>query len=1092
MSKIGASADLASLPGYVESELIAGFWSAALAARGEILLFVIAFATYFALSQQKALANARLSSRNKKVNEESDDEDKAKLKASGSIGKISSAVDEEGDHRSVLRQWNAVKLSKDAAAISLPRVVEAMQRTKKDTPCILGELKAFFQKFPSEKSMTRINDLLESLARRLDSPMMEKMSELLPSLGLTMDERTYEIFLNMHFTMRHFTEVEACATEMESKQISFTTRSKMIMFKVATKVGKLDRAKTRLRDLKITLSGQGLSFSSFKFGASGSASLAPSNALSDFVDLACKEHRLGETIGDLRDLTLPKEVVHRMLSECAKQQDSQLACLVEQFMKDQDMPFDDTAYSFLVRSVGIDTPRLGILLDEVVASGVEVTTELASSILASSVQASSLELADRLYAHMQANQMCAVSPFISFYVDSQQYDKACDVYEHAAVDAGDATTCSRPLRLDPRVERNLMKAALKCNREHLSQSLLSASPSDIAKHITMIRNCAADHNLQGAMGVFDSLQRSGADIDAVVYNTMLDACVQCRDIASAEAWMEKTKKAGMADVVSFNTLIKAHLQSRNFARSRCLMEEMRKQGLQPDIFTFNELINAVGSSKQTWALVAEMKTAGVKPNQVTISILLKTLSADSGSAEIVKTMDLIDAMEEPMDEVLLSSVVEACVRIGRPALLEKKLKQLQGSPAYAAISGSHTYGSLIKAYGHTKDLEGAWRCWRELRSRHIKPTNITLGCMVEAIVNQGDTESAYDLIQQLLEDPLCRDCVNAVAYCSVLKGFAREKKIDRAWVVYQDMRSLQAEATPAAYNTLIDACARCGRMERLPEILEDMRSRQISPNLITYSTMLKGHCQNGEVQKGFQILAQMKREQDVSLKPDERMYNSLLDGCAQERLVDEGLRLVEEMQAEGVNPSNFTLSVLVKLLTRGRRLEQAFASVATITKKYRFRPNVHVYNNLVHGCVANRQLARGMSVLEEMVGEQIQPDSRTYATLVRASIQHGLFEQASGLLRSALGLEHALPGLQQPAAICHNLDSAFISEALVSLSERGHAEDHARPLMTAIQQHVPKIRIGSATERKILSPSSIPDRGSQGWKGHGKGRPSCW
>merc|ERR1719327_1955642 len=104
-----------------------------------------------------------------------------------------------------------------------------------------------------------------------------------------------------------------------------------------------------------------------------------------------------------------------------------------------------------------------------------------------------------------------------------------------------------------------------------------------------------------------------------------------------------------------------------------------------------------------------MTDADVKPNQVTISILLKSLNHHSGEENILRTLALIKSMEEPMDEVLLSSVVEACVRIGKPDLLESQLKQLQDSTPIA-INGSHTYGSLIKAYGHAKDIDGIWRC----------------------------------------------------------------------------------------------------------------------------------------------------------------------------------------------------------------------------------------------------------------------------------------------------------------------------------------------------------------------------------------------
>merc|ERR1712118_652874 len=93
-----------------------------------------------------------------------------------------------------------------------------------------------------------------------------------------------------------------------------------------------------------------------------------------------------------------------------------------------------------------------------------------------------------------------------------------------------------------------------------------------------------------------------------------------------------------------------------------------------------------------------MQAAEVKPNQVTCSILLKSLGDLSNQSDILKTMELINTMEEPMDEVLLSSVVEACVRIGKPDLLTAKLKQLQGDESIP-LTGSHTFGSLIKAYG---------------------------------------------------------------------------------------------------------------------------------------------------------------------------------------------------------------------------------------------------------------------------------------------------------------------------------------------------------------------------------------------------------
>merc|ERR1719271_2324779 len=177
-------------------------------------------------------------------------------------------------------------------------------------------------------------------------------------------------------------------------------------------------------------------------------------------------------------------------------------------------------------------------------------------------------------------------------------------------------------------------------------------------------------------------------------------------------------------------------------------------------------------------------------------------------------------------------------------------------------------------------------------------------------------------------------------------------------------------------------------MDQVASIEEDMKSNGIRPNVITYSTMIKGYCQMGDIQTGFAILRRMKEE--GCARPDEIMYNSLLDGCAQNNLVDEGSALLQEMQRDGVQPSNFTLSILVKMMSRARKLDGAFAIVEDISRKYQIRPNVHVYANLILSCICNRSLKRGMQTLEHMAKEGVHPDGRTYSMLIRACIHSGL------------------------------------------------------------------------------------------------------
>merc|ERR1719160_2133837 len=214
-------------------------------------------------------------------------------------------------------------------------------------------------------------------------------------------------------------------------------------------------------------------------------------------------------------------------------------------------------------------------------------------------------------------------------------------------------------------------------------------------------------------------------------------------------------------------------------------------------------------------------------------------------------------------------------------------------------------------------------------------------------------------------------------------GFAISKQPEKLMQVYTEMREREVPCNTISYNTMLDACAKCGAMHRVPDLLEDMKAARprVEPDVITYSTIVKGYCNSGDVDKALQVLQEMKR--DGKHAPDEILYNSLLDGCAKQHRLEDALNLLDDMQDAGVVPSNFTLSILVKLLGRSRRLNQAFDMVETICKENGFRPNIYVYTCLMQACI---------------------PDQKTYSCLARGCMNSGAMEKAVEVIRCAFHL----------------------------------------------------------------------------------------
>lgn len=342
-----------------------------------------------------------------------------------------------------------------------------------------------------------------------------------------------------------------------------------------------------------------------------------------------------------------------------------------------------------------------------------------------------------------------------------------------------------------------VKSTPKAETGKQNRKLVADNGVDVAKHIVMIRKFASAKNLKSAEAVFETLKDAGAVLDGLIYKTMIDACVACKNLTAADRWMDQARQAGMIDAACFNTIMKAHLANNDFEKVRSILREMKDAGIQPKPATFNEIMSSVvkcGGKRDTiWAVVDEMREAGLAPNQVTCSVLLKDLSVQYSDAEIRRTMALLNNLNEPIDEALISSVVDACVRIGRPDLLSERLTQLQNGNRLN-IKSSHTFGSLIKAYGHANDLQGVWRQWVAMRRKSVRPTSNTLSCMIEALVNNNCTEDALELVQT---DAQCQDVVNAAIYGLIFKGFVREKKLERVWDAYQEVEENHPEMSRA-------------------------------------------------------------------------------------------------------------------------------------------------------------------------------------------------------------------------------------------------------------------------------------------------------
>jgi len=957
-----------------------------------------------------------------------------KAKVSKSIG----SAEKSGGSRA-----GSGRLPDSVTTTSLIRTVKPLLRQAAGTKELAGAIHGLLKDEPREEAAEALPGLLDSVGRA-NADLLAAVRNVSTNLGLEQSARLQELLMKNFLGLKLQGEFDDVLREAKAAG-NMTALMAMLSL----------RSSLTSSDLEAALECLPTFASLVAVDAPTTVSAAPQQLLQQLVRLAGQKGAMPSLLTAFEGCNLLNSwTLETVLSDCGQRRDIQNLNEVAQLARSRGVELTETAYAGLIRGSTSGDDALCLFNEALEKKCVGKESLLAAVGIASQGH---LALAKAALQNFRGHQglevasgllrLCAEGPLAGKCADS------------AVLELFEGHMARIDVLADAKAGRLVAEAALRRGRKDLLAQLMT-STAEASRQVLLLKGLANQRRLADVKTVFDACPTKAT----CLYNALLDACVDCQDLDAAETIMSEAVTAGMADVVTYNTMIKKHVQRGDLGRARAAIETMRAAGgtLQPNCVTFNELIDAtVRANNPTgaWVLIDEMKACGLEPNSVTCSILLKTIQKTSRPVDVERTVAFVDSFEDTMDEILLSSVCEACIRTGRKDLLGKQLQRQCGTNP-VKVNGAHTFGSLIRAYGLLGDLSSTWELWREMRSRDIVPTSITIGCMVEALVSSGDCEDGLKLIHELLADGQTRNLVNAVIYCSVVKGFCHQKRFDRVWAVHAEMLKEKVEFSITTYNALIDACARSCQMSRVAPLMEDMSRNKVEANVVTYSTILKGYCTEGRLEKAFELLGAMK--QSDRFRPDEITYNTLIDGCAQRGLYDQGIKLVEEMQEANVSISTFTLTVLAKLAGRSKKVDRAFELCESLSKKYRIRLNVHVYNNLIHACTTAGQRPRAMQVLEQMLQERVRPDPRTFKLILQSCMHTREAHDAGSLIRSAVGLRGGHPRLArfeshmvQPRG---GLPTELLSEVLEGIA--GCDERMAIQLLKDLRT-VPGVRLDS-------------------------------
>ena len=342
--------------------------------------------------------------------------------------------------------------------------------------------------------------------------------------------------------------------------------------------------------------------------------------------------------------------------------------------------------------------------------------------------------------------------------------------------------------------------------------------------------------------------------------------------------------------------------------------------------------------------------------------------------------------------------------------------------------------TLIKEFGRKGDLNACWGIWDNLvasSKTSLIPNEITLGCMVDALVSNQEVLHAESLVNEWKY----QISPNTVVYSTLIHGWAKQNDAKRALAIFNQMQAEGVPCNAVTYNCMIHACVRVGDMQGSLDLLYSMGGGSVVADKFTYSTIIKGYCGRGEIENAIFLFDEMLGQ---NLIPDLVIYNTLLDGCVKTRFHDVCDKLLDDMVNEwGISPNSYTLSILIKRFGRQGDLLKAFELVDQLPRQFAFRANAHVWTCLISACISHGRLATAESVFsamsgrptliaqeapeeQECIGRALQlaglcpPDAKTYETLALGYSRYGHTERAAELVREGM---HKFRGKMSPQCV---------------------------------------------------------------------------
>jgi pentatricopeptide repeat-containing protein PET309 len=423
----------------------------------------------------------------------------------------------------------------------------------------------------------------------------------------------------------------------------------------------------------------------------------------------------------------------------------------------------------------------------------------------------------------------------------------------------------------------------------------------------------------------------------------------------------------------------------------------------------------VMAERQDWTEDRRFKTG---------QLLIEVLCIRDLPEDALAVLEEMERQSTPIPMSLKLTLVRALVRADafeRANMLFRSLTLKHTNFKYYLSTGLHLFA-------HQGDVARVQEKWVQLEDiGGVSIADVAMVLQVHAV--HGNTEEVVRLFDEFFTTPVSDDTQiyvpTIVHYTIVIYAHAQRGDYDGMNVWLEKMSKAGISPDEYVYSVILKSFAKRGEVDSLAAVLDQMRSAGMQPSAIQYTSaitllaqrrdpvgaealykqaigegvvpdrrmvtaLMNAHVEAASWQGVIRAFDYLKSSPTRHMRLSIEVYNTLLKAYV---LIGAPFRIVSnlfsKLESARVRPDSYTFALLIQSACDAGRMDIAFEiyqKMDRLTQHWEsnLHINAYVLTIIMAGFLRKNDKVRAKSVYDEMRVRNIQPDSMTFAAILKA------------------------------------------------------------------------------------------------------------